>query len=215
MNTLQTIIDKYDLSKVKPNRHGATEIPNVGRKQLAELFHDLDFKLGVEIGVAAGVFSEIMMEANPGVELYGVDPYIKHDGYVDYQLASTFTKLENEAHSRLDRFGNFYHFIKALSMEALDKFEDGELDFVYLDGDHSFESVVADIAGWTKKLKKGGIISGHDFAHHGRPGVNIHVVEAVLGYTGSNHIKPWFILGNEAKDQGLIRESIRSWFWVN
>lgn len=213
MSTLQTITDKYNLDRVRPNRHGATEIPNVGRRHLAELFHDLGFKIGVEVGVAAGVYSQIMCEANPGVELYGVDPYIKHDGYVDYQLTSTFNKLQTEAHARLDQFPN-YHFMRKMSLEALDDFEDGELDFVYLDGDHGFESVVNDIAGWTKKIRKGGIISGHDFAKHGRPGVNIHVVEAVLGYTSSHRISPWFILGNEANNEGLIRERIRSWFWV-
>ena len=99
-------------------------------------------------------------------------------------------------------------------MEALADFPDKSIDAVYLDGDHCFESVTADIAGWIKKVRKGGIISGHDFAKHRKKGVRIHVVQAVRGYTDAYRIDPWFILGNDANDEGLTRDKIRSWLWI-
>lgn len=213
MNTLQYILDKYQLEGKKPNRWGATEIPNVGRRQLPSLFQELGFMKGVEIGVANGWFSNHICKNMSEVELYGVDPYEKQEGYIDFQLKSTFERMENEAHSRLDQFPN-YHFLRKTSAEALSDFADGSLDFVYVDGDHCFEAVTFDIAKWSKKICKGGIISGHDFARHRRAGTKIHVVEAVNGYTDAYKIKPWFILGNEANDEGLIRDRIRSWFWI-
>lgn len=39
---------------------------------------------------------------------------------------------------------------------------DGSLDFVFIDADHSEESVKRDIANWAPKVRKGGLLSGHD-----------------------------------------------------
>lgn len=210
MDTLHYIAKKFDLNL---DQRSPIEIGNVGRRQLAELFNELGFKRGVEIGVAWGFYSEVMCNANPGVELYGVDPYERQEGYIDYKLKSTFEGLEQRAHEKLDPFPN-YHFVRKTSMEALQDFEDGSLDFVYIDGDHCFESVVNDIAKWSKKIRKGGIISGHDYAKHRKPGVKIHVVDAVRGYTSAYKIDNWFVLGNQASHEGLIRDKIRSWCWV-
>ena len=42
-------------------------------------------------------------------------------------------------------------------------YEDASLDFVFLDGDHSYDGLKKDIIAWLPKVKKGGIICGHDF----------------------------------------------------
>lgn len=209
-DTLRFLKNKYSLDF---NQRSPICIPNTGRRQLPEIFKELGFKKGVEVGVAAGWFSSKLMQGIPDVELYGIDPYEKQPGYIDYSLNSTFNRLEAEAHERLDKYPK-YHFVRKTSQQALNDFADGSLDFVYIDGDHSFESVTFDIAKWSKKLRKGGIISGHDFAKHKKQGVKIHVVQAVRGYTDAYHIHPWFILGNEANNEGLIRDKIRSWLWV-
>jgi predicted O-methyltransferase YrrM len=53
--------------------------------------------------------------------------------------------------------------IKSYSWEASKNFEDNSVDFVFIDADHEYESVVKDIDSWLPKVKKGGIISGHDY----------------------------------------------------
>lgn len=58
--------------------------------------------------------------------------------------------------------------IVAESVEAAAEFDDESLDWVFIDADHSYEAVVADIAAWAPKLKPGGLLSGHDY---GRAGV--------------------------------------------
>lgn len=49
------------------------------------------------------------------------------------------------------------------SLEAAVRFKDRSLDFVFIDGDHSFDAVVADIRAWRPKIKPGvGVLAGHD-----------------------------------------------------
>ena len=48
-------------------------------------------------------------------------------------------------------------------MDAVKDFADGSLDFVYIDGHHGFKYVAEDIWEWHKKVKKGGIVAGHDY----------------------------------------------------
>jgi predicted O-methyltransferase YrrM len=49
-------------------------------------------------------------------------------------------------------------------LDALEYFKDGQLDFIYIDGDHRYEGVLADLTNWKPKLRAGGIMAGHDFS---------------------------------------------------
>lgn len=214
MDTLEYLIDKYNIDFKKKNPRGEkyTEIPNVGRNELAKICRELGFKKGVEVGVERGRFSEVLIKENPQMELYGVDLYKKYDGYGDFKLDSTFRNLYKEGHGRLDKYPN-YHFIRKYSMDAVKDFEDNSLDFVYIDANHKFASVVEDIHYWQKKIRPGGIICGHDFFKQSSA-EKVHVYRAVIAYTACYEIKPWFVLGAEANDEGLIRDKLRSWMWV-
>jgi hypothetical protein len=54
------------------------------------------------------------------------------------------------------------------------------VDFIFIDADHSYEAVKADIAAWSKRLAPGGTIAGHDYDAHW-PGVMRAVDEAYPG----------------------------------
>lgn len=188
------------------------EISDFGRIQLADLLHQLDAKVAVEIGVAAGWYSEVLMKANPQMKLYGVDPWIRYEGYTDYMLAKTFQNLEEQAHQRLDKFPN-YTFLKEFSMDALKRFENNSLDFVYLDGNHSDPYISEDIREWFKKIKPGGILAGHDYVRtapaRGRERIN-NTREATNKFTQENNLI-LFILGSSAVREGEVRDNVRSW----
>lgn len=211
MNTLQTIQGKFDL-KWDDTTHMPIEIPNFGRDQLAGLFHELGFTRGAEIGVRNGEYSEVLCMNNPDAVIYGIDPYVPHRGYLDTTRQSSFDKYEAEAHQKLDGYPN-YQFMKQFSMDAVEDFEDESLDFVYIDADHDFQNVANDVHEWLKKLKKGGILAGHDYVKHKGPS-RIHVYQAINGYTDAWHIRPWFVLGTKAMDDGVIRDDARSWMFV-
>lgn len=49
------------------------------------------------------------------------------------------------------------------SIEASKKFDDNSCDVVYIDMEHSYSAVKEDITCWLPKVKKNGILAGHDF----------------------------------------------------
>src|SRR3989338_5085864 len=161
-NTQDYIINKSGIS-FDDKTPLPIEIPNVGRDTLANWLQELNFKIGVEVGVADGEYSEILCEANPQMKLYGVDPWIPYKGYRDYTRTSTFSRLYEEANSRLAEKTNYW-FIKEFSLDAVKKFADNSLDFVYIDANHQDPYVTQDITAWQGKVWPGGILAGHDYA---------------------------------------------------
>jgi hypothetical protein len=58
---------------------------------------------------------------------------------------------------------NYITTIRADSKEAHKQFENESLDFVFIDGDHSYLGCKSDLKNWFPKIKKNGIIAGHDY----------------------------------------------------
>lgn len=210
MDTLDYILKKFNIT-ITDNVRMPYEIPDFGRNGLAVLFNELGFKVGAEIGVLDGTYSQIMCEANPGVKLYCIDAWKRHKGYLDYTRSSTFSN----AHERATKILAPYNceLIRKFSMDAVKKFEDESLDFVYIDGNHDFQNVTNDIVEWSKKVRKGGIIAGHDYSRHKGPSF-IHVHEVLNAYTQAYKIRPWFILGSMEVVPGQVRDAARSWMFI-
>jgi hypothetical protein len=61
--------------------------------------------------------------------------------------------------------------LKMPSEQAASLFEDGTLDFVFLDADHRYEAVRRDLEVWFPKIKRRGVLGGHDYLHPDFPGV--------------------------------------------
>lgn len=210
MDIAKQLLKKYNV------KTDVIEIPNVTRDDLAEFFADCGFEWGVEVGVAAGEYSEVLMQANPKLNLGGVDPYSPYNGYRDYVRLGTFDSLESQAHARLDKYPK-YGFLKMTSLEAASKITDGSLDFVYIDANHSEPYVSQDITTWTPKVKVGGIVAGHDYARikasNGQDSSNWAVIPAITKYA-KDHGLQLYIWGLEAKLAGLKRDDSRSWMFI-
>jgi hypothetical protein len=101
-------------------------------------------------------------------------------------------------------------------MEALGDFEDESLDFVYIDGNHEFRYIAEDLFEWTKKVKKGGIVSGDDYfflkktvkANHW------HVGYVLKAYLATFAIDNFYVLGRRKPNEGEKRDKWRSWMFV-
>ena len=66
------------------------------------------------------------------------------------------------------------------SVRGAATYQDASLDFVFLDADHTYESVLADLRAWFPKIKKGGVLAGHDLGHPEYPGVRMAVEQCFL-----------------------------------
>lgn len=146
------------------------------RIELAKYFAQQGFKVGAEIGVAQGFYSEVICQQNPGVKLYCVD-YWGH--YHKYPVRKeVFTNLYEVARKRLESYN--CELIQKFSTDAVKDFKDESLDFVFIDGHHAYSFVKEDIREWSKKVRKGGIVSGHDY-YRTNAG-NMGVINAVDEY---------------------------------
>lgn len=116
----------------------------------------------VEIGCWKGRSTgAILAGLEEGNEMYCVDVWndevATHEEYRNPENAfDTFQK-------HTSKFLVNPEIIRKPSTEAYKCFEDGSLDWVFIDGDHSVEEVLRDIVNWSKKIRKGGVISGHDW----------------------------------------------------
>jgi hypothetical protein len=208
-STLDYIVKKFNLDI---NQEMPIMIPNTDRFSLARLFMRLRFKEGAEIGVQAGEYSKVLCDTIPGLKLHCVDAWEKYPGYVDFVKHSTYITHEKKAREVLAPYG--CDIIKKYSMDAVKDFPDRSLDFVYIDANHDIRHVIDDITEWSNKIKKGGIISGHDYFMPSRRHPKVHVVYALQAYTKAWKISPWFVLGREEIIPGEAREEFRSWFFV-
>ena len=208
MTTLEYIVAKYELDL---DQGLPIEIPDTGRDTLARIYRELGFKVGAEIGVEAGLYSEVLCRENPTAHLYCIDSWLQYAGYRTYVPQERVDGFFLETLKRLRPYNSTV--IKSYSADAVKLFDDNSLDFVFLDGNHSYDYVLEDINLWSKKVKHGGIISGHDYIKRAPPSTH-DVIGAVNFYTKTNNINPWFLLGRKEKRKGEIRDQSRTWFFV-
>lgn len=149
------------------------EIIPHGRNVLATLFTGM----GVEVGVERAVFSKIICQKSSGVNLYGVDPLEPYGDYRQHVSKERMDEFYKEVLEKMKPY-NYVH-IRKYSLDAVHEFPDESLDFVYIDANHSYESAKADIEAWAKKVKPGGIVSGHDYVDRKDFGVKQAVNEYV------------------------------------
>jgi hypothetical protein len=170
----------------KSRQISPVRIPRLNRKRLVQYFGEWGLNKGAEIGVDGGTFSEYMFKVIPGLELIGVDPWLRDQG----KRQQAWEKLKNRKWTR-------HHMT---SLEAAPFVPDGFLDFVYIDGDHRFDYVMLDLILWAPKVHRGGVIAGHDYYRFRDGGV----VPAVDCYTREHGVQRWFVTD----------EKEASFFWV-
>jgi len=199
MEAERYIIEKYDVDVNQ--RHMPVNL-SIGRNDLPYLFTELGYCVGAEIGVERGLYSEVI--CNAGLKLYAVDAWTAYKGYREHVSQSKLDGFFRETKNRLS--GYDCQLIRCFSMDALKLFKDESLDFVYIDAAHDFQSATNDIAEWSKKVKVGGIVSGHDFSRNKKKDYICQVKDVVQGWAYAYSIRPWFITRGDRRSP--------SWFWV-
>lgn len=161
------------------------------RDALPKFFRRMGLTTGAEIGVYRGAFTEkFCLE---GLKTYAIDPWIGYSGSGRSEKKQEMQNLNYSiAQKTLSPYKNCT-ILKKTSMEALNDFKQESLDFVYIDGDHRFRFIAEDISEWYQKVRKGGIISGHDYLNSKTGATNViwhvrTVVDAFIEVYGINDL---------------------------
>jgi len=180
----------------------------MSRVGLYKLFAARGYKVGCEVGVWEGRNAVNIFENIPGVKLFLVDPYINHAYVRKARTEERIVRAKARAHRGMKARNK--KFIELMSEEAVKQFKDESLDFVYIDAEHTYNQAMLDIILWERKVKKGGIVSGHDYYSDPKHGVDVK--SAVNDYVKANGIQPLYITDRIAEPHG--RNAFASWFWV-
>ena len=122
-----------------------------------------------EIGVWKGEFSERILRHTKPRKLHLIDPWLFQPQYPRRMYGGRVSSNQQEMDRIFDdvamRFRNTATVVlhRGRSVDILPRFDDGYFDWVYIDGDHSFEVVLADLRMCLAKTKPGGVIAGDDF----------------------------------------------------
>lgn len=164
------------------NNHFYRQLRVVGRKVASLIRRDSRDKLlsalpqgskGAEIGVHLGEFSKKILRVVRPTELHLVDPWLYQDGE-KYDMAlyggkSGGQKEMDERHAgvvqafaqEIESKSVFVHRLDSVS--ALKAMQEASLDWVYIDGNHLYEFVRADLEASFRVVRAGGWITGDDY----------------------------------------------------
>lgn len=137
---------------------------------LKHLIEANNFSTMVEVGIDTGKSTFYLLDNIPNLTIFAIDTDI-----------SKFynNKIKEKYKDRLVP-------MQGLSYEVADNIPDKSVDIVFIDADHSYDSVKKDIIKFTPKLKSKGLLTGHDIDY---PGVNKAVNELIKEFdVGPNYV---------------------------
>ena len=129
--------------------------------------------VGAEVGVFKGDFSALILKQVSPKKLYLIDPWLSVDSGI-YRVAMYGSQRRSQADmddiaaevaTRFSREvgGDQIAIVRQASATALSRMSDGALDWIYIDGDHTYQAVVQDLTLAFQKVKAGGLIAGDDY----------------------------------------------------
>jgi Methyltransferase domain/Sulfotransferase family len=120
-----------------------------------------------EIGVYRGEFAEAVLDGCPSVErYYMIDPWRHLDDWNKpaNRDDDTFQEIFEEAMAKTRAYEGKRIVLRGCTKDVIDQIPDGELEFAYVDGDHTLRGVTVDLVRVFPKLRDGGWIGGDDFS---------------------------------------------------
>ncbi len=109
--------------------------------------------VAIEMGVYMGRSAKVMLDANPSLHLWAVDPFMV-DG--TFETARYFMR-EEIVQGRCE-------ILRKYTPEGAHQLSHmtGKIDLIFIDAAHDFSNVQMDIRTWAPLLKMGGLLCGHD-----------------------------------------------------
>lgn len=153
--------------------------------------------VGCELGVKEGHNLRYLLDRATNINMsYAVDPW---KSYIDMPWGVISQEEVSGWRDRaMEVLGDYMYKITVLelpSSEAFSHIADNSLDYIFIDGDHSYEAVLRDVKLYWSKVKPGGIFAGHDWNLE-------NVTRAVTEFREENNIQ---------SDMHFVESNV--WFW--
>ena len=141
--------------------------PNLYREMIARFPSGCKFvEVGVWKGRSIAFLTVEIHNARKNIECYCVDTF---EGSSEHKANGSWAVSDSERaslydifHSNLLPMKDYCIPMKMESLKAAERFQNESLEFVFIDASHEYEHVKADILAWLPKVKKGGVLAGHD-----------------------------------------------------
>jgi len=140
---------------------------------MVEIINTEKPKVIAEIGVwKSTLIKQVLRSCGNIVTAYwGVDPWKHFESYEEFEpdmARYSNTNLDGWDSAYLYSCKLMYYFpqlkiLRLQSTEAAKLFPPGHFDLVFIDADHRYDGALADVKAWLPLVRKGGIISGHDY----------------------------------------------------
>lgn len=123
-------------------------------------------EVGAWKGRSAAFLGVEIVNSGKHISLDVVDHFIGVEGVTgDSVQMARFVKSYKECRRNLEPL-EFINIVPLRSQYAAALYEDNSLDFVFIDANHAYPFVKQDIEAWYPKVKRGGLLAGHDYTSH-------------------------------------------------
>lgn len=161
--TIVNMIKK--LIYIREGHHSIVPLKDVSAHGLLSYIKELgDDLTGCELGVCKGFTLRHFLDLAPQItKVYAVDswtPYMDWWGPVTQQMVDNWREY---AMTLLNPYMDKIELLEMDSTVAASHIPDHSLDYIFIDGDHSYSAVVRDLDNYWDKVKIGGIFAGHDW----------------------------------------------------
>ena len=183
-NIWRTLANSFWFIPIKPVKR----FPRHSTRYVKKLLGDKELNV-LEIGTLKAENSRNILKTLNVKTLTIVDPYEEYEDYLKAENNKTKKFMENcrkIAERRLFKWNNKLIWIKKKSGDAVNDIKDNSMDFIYIDGNHTYKYVLEDMDNYWGKVKLGGIFAGHDINSPGHEGV----AKAFLQFCTENNLTP-------------------------
>ncbi len=149
--------------------------------------------VAAEIGVFFGENARDMNRELNLEKIYLIDPYLRYEEYKKDKSGLRLKKAKKNSH-KINNSKNIV-WIEEFSEKAVKEIKEN-LDFLYIDGNHDYPHVKKDLELYWNKIKKGGIISGHDIQSEG-------VSKALIEFVKKKNLEIFF---GDRRDWWIIKK---------
>ena len=140
---------------------------------LSQVINENNYKRVAEVGIGYGTHAKYVLKTTQVDQLYLIDPMVfyPNDGFADDIMkhepvvtGNNFNEFADLIRNELSPWQSRFTWFRQPSLSITNnQIADKSLDCVFVDGDHSYGAVLADLSFWWTKVRTGGQLLGDDY----------------------------------------------------